>query len=76
MSKSIIFDTHRFVKGATDAGLTPSVAEFLADEYAQLLDSNLATKTDLARFEARIIKWNVGATFTFGGLILAAIKFL
>ena len=51
MSESIIFDTHRFVKRMTDAGLATPVAEALADEYTQLLERNLSTKTDIAQLE-------------------------
>ncbi len=76
MSETIIFDTHRFVKRMTDAGLATPVAEALADEQAQILESNLATKADLARLEAKIIKWNVGTMLAFGSIIVAAIKFL
>ena len=69
MAESIIFDTHRFVKRMTDAGLAPPIAEALADEQAQLLERNLATKEDIANLRnetakliaeksAEIIKWN------------------
>ena len=47
MPDTIIFDTHRFVKRMTDAGLAPPIAEALADEYTQLLERNLSTKTDI-----------------------------
>ena len=76
MSETIIFDTHRFVKRMTDAGLATPIAEVLADTQAQILESNLATKTDPARLEAKITKWNVGTMFAFGSITVAAIKFL
>ena len=47
MSEAIAFDTHRFVKNLTASGFTEAQAEALADEQAHLLDSNLATKTDI-----------------------------
>ena len=51
MSDTIIFDTHRFVKRMTDAGMASPIAEALADEYTQLLERNLSTKQDIARLE-------------------------
>lgn len=54
MSEAIAFDTHRFVKRLTDCGFTEMQAETLADEHVTLLNSNLATKTDVAKIEAQI----------------------
>ena len=54
MDQTIIFDTHRYVKRLTDAGLAPPIAEVLADEQAQLLDRNLSTKEDIARLETTL----------------------
>ena len=54
MSEAIAFDTHRFVKRLTDCGFTERQAETLADEHVALLNTNLATKTDIARVEAGI----------------------
>ncbi len=47
MTGAIAFDTHRFVKRLTDCGFTEQQAETLADEHVALLNSNLATKTDI-----------------------------
>ena len=47
MSEAIAFDTHRFVKNLTDHGFTEEQAEVLANEQVNLLNSNLATKTDI-----------------------------
>ena len=44
----IPFDTHRFVKRMTEAGMPASQAEALADEQVALLNSQLATKQDFA----------------------------
>lgn len=49
----IPFDTHRFVKRMTEAGMPASQAEALADEQAALLKSQLATKQDVADLAAR-----------------------
>lgn len=54
MSKAIAFDTHRFVKRLTESGFTEKQAETLAEEQIALLNSNLATKTDIAEIKASI----------------------
>ncbi len=48
MANAIAFDTHRFVKNLTASGFTEAQAEALASEHVHLLNSNLATKADLA----------------------------
>ncbi len=52
MSAAIAFDTHRFVKRLTQTGFTEAQAEALADEQANLLSANLATKQNLLELEA------------------------
>ena len=47
-----VFDSHRFVKRLTRAGMDERVAEVLADEQVALLTGNLATRTALADTEA------------------------
>ena len=54
MSEAIAFDTHRFVKNLTASGFTEAQAEALADEQAHLLDSNLATKSDIRELRSEI----------------------
>ena len=54
MSEAIAFDTHRFVKNLTQNGFTEKQAEALANEQVQLLNSNLATKTDILAIQARL----------------------
>lgn len=49
----IPFDTHRFVKRMTEAGMPAAQAEALADEQVALLNSQLATKEDFADLAAR-----------------------
>ena len=49
----IPFDTHRFVKRMTEAGMPAVQAEALADEQAALLGSQVATKADFAELAAR-----------------------
>ena len=52
MSAAIAFDTHRFVKNLTASGFTEAQAEALAREQIHLLETNLATKSDLAAVKA------------------------
>ena len=54
MSEAIAFDTHRFVKNLTQSGFTEKQAEALANEQVNLLNSNLATKTDMLAIQAGI----------------------
>ena len=49
----IPFDTHRFVKRLTNEGMPPGQAEALAEEQISLLNSNLATKQDVANCATR-----------------------
>ena len=83
MSESIIFDTHRYVKRLTDAGLSSPIAEALADEQAQLVENKLATKEDIRRLELKIetakfdlLKWIIMALIAQGGLVVALVKLL
>ena len=54
MNEAIAFDTHRFVKRLTESGFTEKQAETLAEEHVALLNTNLATKADIARIEAGV----------------------
>ena len=49
----IPFDTYRFVKRMTEAGMPASQAEALADEQVAVLNSQLATKQDLANLATK-----------------------
>ncbi|MGC6530213.1 MAG: coiled-coil domain-containing protein [Candidatus Puniceispirillaceae bacterium] len=51
---TLAFDTHKFVKDLTGAGLTDSVAEVLANHYASLLNDRLTTKEDLVRLDEKL----------------------
>ncbi len=51
MSEAIAFDTHKFVKHLTQSGFTEKQAEALANEHVSLLNSNLATKADIATIQ-------------------------
>ena len=53
-AEAIQFDTHKFVKHLTENGFTEQQAEVLAEEQASLLNTNLATKTDILAIKADI----------------------
>ena len=47
------FDSHRFVKRLTDAGVSEEVAEILADEHAsRIIPADVATRSDVADVRA------------------------
>ena len=51
MTESTLHDTHRYVKELTNAGLAEPIAQLIADRETRLLESNLATKTDIANVQ-------------------------
>ena len=51
---SLAFDTHKFVKDLTKAGMPDSQAEVLANHYASLLNDRLATKDDIKSLQKDI----------------------
>ena len=54
-TQSTQFDSHRFVKRLTNAGLSEEVAEILADEHTRLIvPANVATKVDVGAVETRV----------------------
>ena len=53
-AQAINFDTHKFVKHLTENGFTEQQAEVLAEEQANLLNTNLATKADILALKADI----------------------
>lgn len=63
---TMTFDTHKFVKRLTEAGMPTIQAEILAEEQARLIDERLATKDDLERLELRL-------TLRLGSMMAAAI---
>ena len=51
---SLAFDTHKFVKKLTAAGMKTVQTEVLASSYASLLTDRIATKDDLKALKTRI----------------------
>ena len=75
MNKPINFDTHRFVKRLVETGMSERTAEVLAEEQVDLLNSNLATKEQLAETEARLLKWMIGLFLGYATLMLSALNY-
>ena len=75
MNKPINFDTHRFVKRLVETGMSERTAEVLAEEQVDLLNSNLATKEQLAETEARLLKWMIGLFMGYATLMLSALNY-
>ena len=48
------FDTHRYVKRLTAAGMPEPQAEAIADEQRSLIDDQLATKRDIEELRAEV----------------------
>ena len=76
MTKSALYDTHHHVKRITQTGVSEDSAEAIISSVTELIDTNIATKTDLARLEARLIKWNLGIMMAFASILIAVDKFL
>lgn len=72
---AIAFDTHAFIKRLTGAGMPEAQAEILAEEQAKLIETQLATKSDLERLKHELTIRIGGMIFALGG-VLVAIKFL
>ncbi len=53
-NEAIQFDTHKFIKHMTKVGFTEEQAEVIANQQINLINSNLATKEDIATIHADI----------------------
>lgn len=85
--KSIVFDTHLYVKKLKAAGFTEEQAKVQADALAEIVEDKLATKADLKELEinlrkelteikADIIKWVAGMLVAQALIIAALVKLL
>ena len=77
------FDSHRFVKHMTEAGMPLAQAEALAEEQGVMVDTHLATKQDMGELktglavvkaELAMVKWMVSGV-GFGMLLLLVQNF-
>ena len=67
-----IFDTLKAAKALQSAGVETRHAEAIVATIGDAIDSNIATKTDLARLETRIVL----AVVAVGGSVVALLKLL
>ena len=67
---AMTFDTYKFVKRLTDAGMPEGQAEVLADEQARLVEDRLATKRDLAILRTELTH---ALTIRLGGMLVTGI---
>ena len=73
---ALTFDTHKFIKRLTEAGMPLGQAEVLAEEQTKLIDERLATKDDLKMMELRLTM-KMGALITAGiGIVATVTKLL
>lgn len=73
---TLTFDTHKFIKRLTEAGMPLGQAEALAEEQTKLIDERLATKDDLKMMELRLTM-KMGALITAGiGIVATVTKLL
>ena len=72
---ALTFDTHKFIKRLTEAGMPLGQAEILADEQTKLIDERLATKDDLKMMELRLTM-KLGALIAGGIGIVATLTML
>ena len=74
---AITFDTLKFAERLEKAGLTreqaSAFAEAQKDVFAEALEAQLATKSDVVRLENRIEQMELRLTIKLGGLIAAGI---
>lgn len=73
---TLIFDTHKFIKRLTEAGMPLGQAEVLADEQTNLIDERLATKDGLKMMGLRLTM-KLGALIAVGiGIVATLTKLL
>jgi len=77
---TITFDTLKFVEKLEKAGMSrdqaSAIAEAQKDAFAEAMDSQLATKSDLLEMENRLIKWGLGLALGQVAIIAVLVKLL
>lgn len=70
----IAFGTLKYVERLKAAGVSEAHAKAEAEAFSEALETQLATKSDIARVEREllVLKWMTGATF--GGVIVLLLK--
>jgi hypothetical protein len=77
---TVTFDTLKFVEELEKAGVPReqaiAIAEAQKDAFAEAMDTQLATKSDLMEMESRLIKWSIGLALGQVAIIAALVKLL
>jgi hypothetical protein len=77
---TVTFDTLKFVEKLEKAGVPReqaiAIAEAQKDAFAEAMDTQLATKSDLMEMESRLIKWSIGLALGQVAIIAALVKLL
>ncbi len=77
---TVTFDTLKFVEKLEKAGVPReqaiAIAEAQKDAFAEAMDTQLATKSDLMEMENRLIKWSIGLALGQVAIIAALVKLL
>ncbi|MEK6685125.1 MAG: DUF1640 domain-containing protein [Pseudomonadota bacterium] len=77
---SVTFDTLKFVEKLEKAGVprdqAAAIAEAQKDAFAEAMDTQLVSKSDLMEMENRLVKWSVGLALGQVAVIAALVKLL
>ncbi len=77
---SVTFDTLKFIDKLEKAGVprdqAAAIAEAQKDAFAEAMDTQLFSKSDLMEMENRLIKWSVGLALGQVAVIAALVKLL
>ncbi|MBP6366551.1 MAG: DUF1640 domain-containing protein [Nitrosomonas sp.] len=80
MMASVTFDTLKFIDKLEKAGVprdqAAAIAEAQKDAFAEAMDTQLFSKSDLMEMENRLIKWSVGLALGQVAVIAALVKLL
>ncbi|HQV88888.1 MAG TPA: hypothetical protein PK714_06800 [Nitrosomonas sp.] len=80
MMASVTFDRLKFVEKLEKAGVprdqAAAIAEAQKDAFAEAVDTQLFSKSDLMEMENRLIKWSVGLALGQVAVIAALVKLL
>ncbi|MDO8334356.1 MAG: hypothetical protein Q7T35_06775 [Nitrosomonas sp.] len=80
MMASVTLDTLKFIDKLEKAGVprdqAAAIAEAQKDAFAEAMDTQLFSKSDLMEMENRLIKWSVGLALGQVAVIAALVKLL
>ena len=74
------FDTLKFVEELEKVGVprdqAAAIAEVQKDAFAEAMDTQLVSRSDLMEMENRLIKWSIGLALGQIAVIAALVKLL